>query len=305
MHSSSTLARILQAVTLAILGLATAWYGWFWQQPVWIALAPVAILVMLYSGGLAFEFLLLSRINRCDPVEQAGWLTLVCAWLVAAVQGLRVFGWRQPFCWKQCPDSPAPAPGTPGRRGIVFVHGFFCNRGFWTPWLRRVGAAGRPFVAVNLEPVFGSIDDYAPAIEHAVDALTRSTGLAPVLVCHSMGGLAARAWLRAGATAGQAHHVVTIGTPHGGTWLGRFSRFESGAQMALGSAWLQALDKDAARQPQPGFTCWYSNCDNIVFPSSNATLAGAQNRLVAGAAHVDLAFHPQVMAETLALLDGV
>ena len=303
MRSSSTLARILQALTLANLGLALAWFGLSWRQPAWIALAPFAIFAMCYSGGLAFEFLLLSRINRSDPVPQAGWFMLLRAWLVATVQGLRVFGWRQPFRWKACPDLLVSVPGPQGQRGVVFVHGFFCNRGFWTPWLRRVAGSGRAFVAVNLEPVFGSIDDYVPAIEQAVAALTRSTGLAPVLVCHSMGGLAARAWLRAGPHAGRVHHVVTIGTPHGGTWLGRFSRFSSGGQMALGSVWLRTLADDSARQPQPRFTCWYSNCDNIVFPSSTATFAGAQNRLVAGAAHVALAFDPQVMAETLALLD--
>jgi hypothetical protein len=74
--------------------------------------------------------------------------------------------------------------------------------------------------------------------------------------------------------------------------------------MASGSGWLQQLAADAAVQAQPPFTCWYSNCDNVVFPSSNATLPGADNRLLTGVAHVELAFHPTVMAQTLALLDG-
>ena len=77
-----------------------------------------------------------------------------------------------------------------------------------------------------------------------------------------------------------------------------------GSQMALGSRWLRQLEADGARQAQPRFTCWYSNCDNVVFPSSGATLPGADNRLVAGAAHVELAFHRQVMDTTLSLLDS-
>ena len=51
------------------------------------------------------------------------------------------------------------------------------------------------------------------------------------------------------------------------------------------------------------FTCWYSNTDNIVFPTSTAALPGADNRLVRGAAHVQMAFLPEVMTATLALLD--
>jgi triacylglycerol esterase/lipase EstA (alpha/beta hydrolase family) len=186
---------------------------------------------------------------------------------------------------------------------VVFIHGFVCNRGFWTPWLELLARRNHAFAAVNLEPVFGSIDDYVPIIEQAVAAVTQASGLLPVLVCHSMGGLAARAWLRAGPHAGRVHHVVTIGTPHRGTWLGQFSRARNGRQMALGSDWLRVLEEHFTQQTQPPITCWYSNCDNVAFPASTATLPGAQNRLVPGAAHVDLAFHPDVIAATLAALE--
>ena len=66
--------------------------------------------------------------------------------------------------------------------------------------------------------------------------------------------------------------------------------------------WLASL---AAQEPagrRALFTCFYSNCDNVVFPASTATLAGADNRFVAGRAHVTLASDPVVMAEVEALL---
>jgi triacylglycerol esterase/lipase EstA (alpha/beta hydrolase family) len=191
------------------------------------------------------------------------------------------------------------------RRGVVLVHGFFCNRGFWTPWMLALEEAGHAFIAVNLEPVFGSVDDYAHIIEQAVSHMTQSTGSAPVIVCHSMGGLAARAWLRAGGGHSRVHHIITIGTPHGGTWLGRFGYGINGRQMRIGSPWVRELadhERIAAAVP---FTCWYSNCDNIVFPTSTATLAGADNRLVRGVAHVHMAFHRDVMEGTLAIIDAM
>ena len=302
-RTRSSLARLLQALVLALLAVSAAWCAWFWPRSIGLAAAGFLAIALGYSGALAFEFIALRRVNRPDPVPPASRFALARAWLAETMQAPRVFGWRQPFRWNAIPDQVTDGGRSQGRRGVVFIHGFICNRGFWTPWLRQARARGHPFIAVNLEPLFGSIDDYAPTIDHAVTALTAATGLPPLLVCHSMGGVAARAWLRAGANAARVHRVVTIGSPHQGTWLGQFSRMRNGRQMASGSDWLRQLAADCAARAQPGFTCWYSNCDNVVFPSSHATLPGADNRLVTGAAHVELAFHPTVMAQTLALLD--
>src|SRR5690606_35749952 len=95
-------------------------------------------------------------------------------------------------------------------------------------------------------------------------------------------------------------------SPHRGTWLGHFSHVANGRQMRPGCSWLEALAQrereQAGEHAYRGFVCWYANTDNIVFPASTATLPGADNRHVHGAAHVDLAFHPRVMGESLAML---
>ncbi len=222
---------------------------------------------------------------------------LLRAWWGEVWTAPAVFYWRQPFRANAVPDFlPADARG---RRGLLLVHGFVCNRGLWTPWLRRLRAAGVPFVAVSLEPVFGRIDAYAPTVEEAVRRLEAATGLPPVIVAHSMGGLAVRAWLDAAQGDDRVHRVVTIGSPHHGTWLGRFGHLPNTRQMRRGSAWLQQL---AAREPSERyrrFTCFYSHCDNIVFPPSTATLPGADNRHLEGWSHVHLAFHPAVFDEVM------
>ena len=63
--------------------------------------------------------------------------------------------------------------------------------------------------------------------------------------------------------------------------------------MALGAAWWRSLEASESAQAFDRFTCFYSHCDNIVFPASNATLAGADNRHVTGAAHVQLLDQPE------------
>lgn len=302
MAAGSRLARLQQALVLATVAAALLWFLAWWPAHPWLAGVGALVLLFGHAVVLGVEFLLLLPASRGDPAPRARPWQLVRAWWAEVVQGLRVFGWRQPFAWRREPDHLSER-GT-GRCGIVFVHGFVCNRGFWTPWLRHARGLGHPFVAVNLEPVFGSIDGYADRIEQAVQRVAAASGRPPVLVCHSMGGLAARAWWRRHAGEGRVAHVVTIGTPHRGTWLARFSRLPNGRQMRIGGQWLRELERQEV--PVPGrFTCWYSNCDNIVFPPSTATLPHADNRLEPGAAHVELAFRARVLRDTFALLQGL
>jgi pimeloyl-ACP methyl ester carboxylesterase len=296
------MARLLQANIVVLLLAALAWLTRYWTRSPPLAVAGAVAIAMAYSVFLALELVALRTIGSRDPAPPPGCVDLLRAWAKEAIFAPMVFGWRQPFRWRQVPDRlECGSPGSP-RRGAVFIHGFACNRGFWTPWLKRMQQLDRPFIAVNLEPVFGAIDLYAPIIDDAVRRMTAATGLPPVLVCHSMGGLAARAWLTSRSAYQRVDHVITIGAPHRGTWLARFSRLTNGRQMQIDSAWLLALAQAEGAQAHGRFICWYSNCDNVVFPVSTATLPGADNRFVPGMAHVDLAFDAKVIEESLGLI---
>ena len=72
--------------------------------------------------------------------------------------------------------------------------------------------------------------------------------------------------------------------------------------MALDGDWVGNLSGAEPPGRAALFTGWYSNCDNIVFPTSTATLRGADNRLIAGVAHVEMARRPEVLQGCLALL---
>lgn len=271
---------------------ALAWGVLFWREghPGW-AFVGAACIVFGYALVLALEFALLRLAHGDDPTPRATPAQLVHAWWGEVCAAPRVFCWRQPFRSRRWPDHlPAAAQG---RRGLLLVHGFVCNRGIWNAWLRRLQAQGVPFVAVDLEPVSSSIDDYIAILERAMQALERCTGVAPVVVAHSMGGLALRRWWMEQGDDARVHRAVTIGTPHGGTWLARFAFTVNGRQMQLRSGWLQTL---ASREPagRAGrMTCFYGHCDNIVFPPATATLPGADNRHLTGVAHVDMVDRPE------------
>jgi pimeloyl-ACP methyl ester carboxylesterase len=300
------LARLQQGLVLGALGTALVWCAWFWDRSPGLALAGVALGLLGYAVVLGLEFVLVARVNRGDPVPAASPSALLGAWWQEVRVAPVVFAWRQPFRWRELPDPTPPASDTAAPAAVVFVHGFVCNRGFWLPWMRALRALNVPYTSVNLEPVFGSITAYVPLMEDAVRRAEALSGQPPVLVCHSMGGLVARAWLAATPGAAErVQRVITIGSPHHGTWLSRFSHVPNGQQMRRNHDWLASLsarEHAASETPYRGFTCWYSNADNIVFPASTAMLAGADNRHVPGVAHVALAFHPSVMRESLAML---
>lgn len=301
------LARLQQCATLgswllALLGLLA---GWHWGWPWWGVL--LALLTLLWPFSLiAVECALLPLINRRDPSPRPQAAQLLRAFWQECVVGVQVFNWRQPFCAHREPDLPSP-PYAQGRQGIVLIHGYVCNRAVWLPWLPRLRAAGVPFIAVNLEPVFGDIDDYTPTIEAAVARLEASTGRPPLIVAHSMGGLAVRAWLRLQRAAGsgrlRAAHIVTIGSPHHGTWVASHGYTRNAHQMRLGSRWLRAL---AAHEPPDlgrDFTCIYGHCDNVVMPASSAVLPEAHAVHIPGTPHVALIYHPLTWATVMARLD--
>ena len=296
------LARLQQCLTVTLLVSSTMWLVAFYDHSPVMAMSGFLIIIFGYVGVLGLEFLLVRQINKTDPTPPATAGELFSAWIGEALVAPRIFCWHQPFRASAVPDNLNAGSVVKGQRGVVFIHGFLCNRGFWNPWLQQLQGRGHAYVALSLEPVFGSIDDYTPQIEAAVQQVSMATGMAPLLVCHSMGGLAARAWLQNMRADARVHHIVTIGTPHRGTWLARFSHGLNGQQMRLASSWQAGLDHQAPDKRPALFTCWYSSSDNIVLPASTATLPGADNRLVCGKAHVQMAFAPQLVSATLALL---
>ena len=292
------LARMQRGLILGLasLSIGVAWWTVLGGSPLWLAVFAALAVMNVHAWALACEFAWLRRVDPGSGVPKPTALALCRAWWGEVVTGLRVFGWRQPFRSRAVRDELRAAHG---RRGVLLIHGFVCNRGLWNPWMKRLRKADTPYVAIDLEPVFGSIDRYVDAIDAAVQRLELATSMTPVIVAHSMGGLAVRAWLRRAGAPRRVHSVVTIATPHAGTWLARFAMTENARQMREGSSWLHDLQTSEPPSLRALFTCYFGHCDNIVFPARNATLDGAANHHVPGVAHVHLAFHAPIFDDVM------
>jgi pimeloyl-ACP methyl ester carboxylesterase len=191
---------------------------------------------------------------------------------------------------------------------IVLVHGLACNRGNWFLFRRRLERAGCSAFALDYTPWFSTIDTYGPQLAAAIDEVLAATGAPRVIVvAHSMGGLVTRTCMaRFGAD--KVAHVVTLGTPHQGTWMTRFGFTPNVRNMAEGSAWLADLrSREAARSSKPyaRFTCLFTCHDNLVTPQHNATLPGATNIPLSGVGHVSLVLSRNVFERVLGVCRAV
>ena len=166
---------------------------------------------------------------------------------------------------------------------VLLLHGYGASGGFWAHLVPLLDAARVSHLSIDLVPVTCGIDDYVPLIERGVAQLCAATGSPRVtIVAHSMGGLAARAWMR--------RH---------GTALANLGPGLNAVQMRLDSPWLRALEAGEGAAERALITSIWTHHDNIVAPQDSSVLAGARNIAFGGVGHVWLASHPRVLARVL------
>lgn len=279
--------------------LAGAWLhgrGWSWPEA-----AAAAVGIFLGIRGLivtmSYGFLIAdsSPVPARLRVGMAGWVRMVLEeWFGL----LLVFVVIQPFerFWL---GGDRLTPGS-ARPPLLLIHGYQCNRGFWF-WLRpRLEAAGWVVATHNLEPVLADIDTYAEGISRRVDEVLAATGASQlILVGHSMGGLASRAYLRRHGAA-KVDRLVTLGSPHHGSRIAMLAWGPNGRQMRIGNPWLQSLAKVSL---PAGSTSIYSAHDNQVMPQAPCSeLSGANNVVIGGVSHLGMAFSASLLAALLEAL---
>jgi triacylglycerol lipase len=180
-----------------------------------------------------------------------------------------------------------------GRRPVLLVHGYMCNRGFWWWIRRRLRARGFAVATVTLETSFSDIEILADRLIERIAALIAETGADRVLlVTHSMGGLVVRAALRKAGWE-RIGCFTTLGGPHHGTVTARLGLGRNARQMEPGNAWLAELNRVEVTEV-PTHTIW-STGDEIVVPQATSRLAGARETVIAPTGHVAMAFSPRIL----------
>lgn len=215
----------------------------------------------------------------------------------------RMFNWLQPFHSRLSFAPPAhPLPDAPP---VLLVHGYGCNHAIWLDMAPALAEAGYCCEGIDLTPVLGDIDQYAVQLLQRMRAIKARSGRAPLLVCHSMGGLAARAAQVLAARSGDPDAcagIVTLGSPHRGCALARFGSGHNARQMRWQSPWLIALaaaETPAMRVRMVSVFSWH---DSIAGPPGTSWLDGAHHLALDGIGHVSLLRHRRAIDATLTAL---
>ncbi len=199
------------------------------------------------------------------------------------------------------------AAGTP----ILLVHGVVDNRSIFTV-LRR-GLRRRGFgrvTALNYSPLSEDVREVAERLAETVEAVCADTGYERLhVIGHSMGGLVGRYYVQRMGGDARVHTLVTLGTPHAGTFAARLVPHPVARQLRPGSDVVAELAAPAPGCRTRVLSIW-TDLDQMVIPKQSARLDHpdlmARNVFVRGVGHLSLPIDGRVVHEigsTLAHLD--
>ncbi len=181
---------------------------------------------------------------------------------------------------------------------ILLVHGMVDNRSIFTV-LRR-GLVRRGFgqiETINYSILTDDIRSAAARLGAEVERIVEETGYERIhVIGHSMGGLIARYYVtRLGGDA-HVHTLVTLGTPHRGSYLAYSWNNGLTRQLRPGSALMEEL-AGPVTDCQTRFIVYWSDLDQVVVPQRNAALhhedLNVHNIALHGVGHMSSADHRQ------------
>jgi hypothetical protein len=195
------------------------------------------------------------------------------------------------------------------RRPVMLVHGWIHNRSAFLLMQQRLRRAGLgPLHTFEYQSVTGDLDRIARRLGPAVEQLVgRSPRGDCVLIGHSMGGLIARQYVQELGGDALVDTVVTMGTPHRGTWTAWFGVGRAIEQCRPGSAYLRRLDH-GARSGLARWITYYSDLDFMITPAISAKLLHpalhAENVRVRDVGHLSLLLSRPVLADIVRRLEA-
>jgi pimeloyl-ACP methyl ester carboxylesterase len=188
---------------------------------------------------------------------------------------------------------------------VLIVPGFMGPSILLAPLAFFLRAHGRRVHLLRTFPALGGVEAHARRVADAVAELRAETGAERVdYVAHSMGGLAARYYIRHLGGDRTLRRVVTIATPHRGTNWGLLRITRSGRDMAPDSPFIAAL---GAEETIEGIRCTNirAGWDQMVWPRELGRWGDhARDHELPFAEHWAIQADPRALALVLAALEA-
>ncbi|MFN8491688.1 MAG: alpha/beta fold hydrolase [Caldilineaceae bacterium] len=115
------------------------------------------------------------------------------------------------------------------------------------------------------------------------------------LVGFSMGGLICRTYVQKLGGVARTRRLVTVATPHQGTWSAYTYNRPACLQMRPGSAFLAELNEDVATLAQVQFSSIWSPLDLTILPATSSCFSVGQMLPILSPFHGTLLFDPRVL----------
>ncbi len=197
----------------------------------------------------------------------------------------------------------------PNKRPILLVHGIIHNPSAFIQLRRKMIQIGwKNIFTVNYATRHGQVGKMVDQLSRRVDEILSTTHSDQIdIVAHSLGGLVARYYMAAGEGRGKVRKLITLGSPHKGTFLSPLLR-----TMTLGSlhrdlraesSFIRSLN-DASLPRETEVVSIYSKFDWTVWPSSNCVADGLPSRSfrnieVNSVGHMGLLYSPEVLNQVM------
>lgn len=200
--------------------------------------------------------------------------------------------------------DPAMADGPTAAMPVILVHGWIHNRSAFLGMARALRRHGfRHVHAVDYNPLAYGIAELAGLLAAEVDRVLGATGAGKVMIVgHSMGGIVSRYYVQQLGGHQVVDTVITLGSPHRGTYAAHVGVGVAAAQLVPGSPLLRQLEA-SARLGDVRWIAVYSDLDLLILPAVNAKLVHpalrAHNVRVTDLGHLSLLLSGQVVREVV------
>lgn len=197
-----------------------------------------------------------------------------------------------------------------GFRPVLFVHGLAGHPGNFAPmrgYFRFMGRTRTYAIAFRAsDRIPDMARDLAATIEAIVAANELGEGARIDIVAHSMGGLVTRYALETSEIARHVDTLVTLGTPHHGTYAARYAATAQTIDLRPNSDVLRTLASQVPWPPRPGLprlVALWSDADMLLLPPESAQMPGAQNVELKGSTHLSYLIDPAAWQKVWEVLE--
>lgn len=166
-------------------------------------------------------------------------------------------------------------------RPVLLVHGIAHNASAFISMKAKMKKHGWIHVfTMNYNTLNRNLLKMVEDVSSQVDKIIEITGASQIdIVAHSLGGIVSRYYMSVGAGRGKVKNLVTLGTPHKGTYLSPLLKTLAltktlSADLYTNSAFLKKLKKMTLPKNST-ITSIYSQYDWTVWPQDNSFVEGS------------------------------